>query len=92
MRKAANVALAAVGPLAVALLRFVLPYYTASGNKDAATDIAANPGTESLVLWLGADRRICGRFIREDRPRREVRSRLPRAPADSWPWRSPAPW
>ncbi|WP_344773332.1 hypothetical protein [Nocardioides panacisoli] len=31
----------------------MLPYYTASGNKEAAVDVAANPGTESLVLWFG---------------------------------------
>jgi hypothetical protein len=53
MRRAATIALAAAGPLAVALLRFVLPYYTASGNKEAAVDVAASPGTESAVLWLG---------------------------------------
>jgi len=53
MRKSATIALAAAGPLAVALLRFVLPYYTASGNKEAAVDVAANLGTESAVLWLG---------------------------------------
>jgi hypothetical protein len=52
-RRSATVFLAAVGPLAVALLRFVLPYYTASGNQEAAVDVARHPGTESLVLWLG---------------------------------------
>ena len=53
MRRAATVAVAAIGPLAVAALRLVLPYYTASGNREAAADVAAHPGTESLVLWLG---------------------------------------
>lgn len=53
MRRAATTALAAVGPLAVAALRFVLPYYTASGNKEAAGDVATHLRTESLVLWLG---------------------------------------
>lgn len=52
-RRPATIALAAVGPLAVAVLRFVLPYYTASGNEEAAVDVARSPGTESLVLWLG---------------------------------------
>jgi hypothetical protein len=53
MKKATIIMLAATGPLAVAVLRFVLPYYSASGNKEAAADVAAHPGTESLVLWLG---------------------------------------
>jgi hypothetical protein len=52
-RKSATVVLAAAGPLAVAVLRLVLPYYTASDNQAAAVDVAEHPGTESLVLWLG---------------------------------------
>lgn len=53
MRRAATIALAAVGPLAVAALRFVLPYYTASGNKEAAGDVATHLRAQSSVLWLG---------------------------------------
>lgn len=53
MRRASVVVLAAAGPLAVALLRLVLPYYQASNNTEAAADVVAHPGTESLVLWLG---------------------------------------
>lgn len=53
MRKSMIVTLAVAGPLAVALLRLVLPYYTTSSNTDAAADVAAHPGTESAVLWLG---------------------------------------
>lgn len=53
MKKAVVIGLAAVGPLAVALIRFVLPYYSATDNTRAAADVAAHPGTESAVLWLG---------------------------------------
>lgn len=42
-----------VGPLAVALLRFLLPYYSATGNLASAQAVAAHPGRESAVLWLG---------------------------------------
>ncbi|MGK2875530.1 MAG: hypothetical protein ACSLEW_07795 [Nocardioides sp.] len=53
MRKTAIIALAAAGPLAVAVLRFVLPYSTTSDIDQAAVDVAAEPATQSLVLWLG---------------------------------------
>ena len=53
MKRPLLIALAAAGPLFVAVLRFVLPYYTASDNTAAAADVAAHPGTQSLVLWLG---------------------------------------
>jgi hypothetical protein len=53
MSKTAIIALAAAGPFAVALLRLVLPYYSASDNTQAAVDVAAEQGTQSLVLWLG---------------------------------------
>jgi hypothetical protein len=42
-----------VGPLAIALLRFLLPYYTASTNTAMAADVASAQGRESAVLWLG---------------------------------------
>lgn len=53
MRRASVIALAAAGPLAVALLRLVLPYYSSTGNREAAVAVAANGAAESLVLWLG---------------------------------------
>lgn len=53
MKRLLLIALAAAGPMFVAVLRFVLPYYTATDNAAAAADVAAHPGTQSLVLWLG---------------------------------------
>lgn len=46
------VALAAIGPLAIAAVRAVLPYSTADDPLAAATSAAANPGAQSAVLWL----------------------------------------
>lgn len=40
-----------IGPAAVALLRFVLPYFTT--DQPAAVAVATAPATQSLVLWLG---------------------------------------
>ncbi len=42
-----------VGPLAVAVIRLELPYYHAKTNLAAVQSVAAHPGRESLVLWLG---------------------------------------
>ena len=42
-----------VGPLAVAILRFVLPYYTADGDTATARAVIAHPDRQGLVLWLG---------------------------------------
>lgn len=42
-----------VGPAAVALLRYLLPYYTADTAAAQAAAAAAEPGRESAVLWLG---------------------------------------
>lgn len=42
-----------IGPAAIALLRFVLPYYTDSTSGAMTTSVAAQPGRESAVLWLG---------------------------------------
>ena len=53
MRRAGLVVLAAVGPLAIAVLRLVLPYYSSNDNVQAAADVAAHPDAQSLVLWLG---------------------------------------
>jgi hypothetical protein len=42
-----------VGPVAVALLRFQLPYFTADGGgADVAASVLANPQAQSLVVWL----------------------------------------
>jgi hypothetical protein len=45
------VALAAIGPLAVAALRGVLPYDTGDDPVTAAAKIAAAPGAQDIVLW-----------------------------------------
>jgi hypothetical protein len=42
-----------VGPLCVAVLRYLLPYYTADGSLATVVAVDANPGRESVVLWLG---------------------------------------
>ena len=41
-----------VGPAAIAFLRLLLPYYTASDSADMVADVAAHPGQQSAVLWL----------------------------------------
>ncbi len=40
-----------VGPLAIALVRLVLPYYHASNTKETVTDVLHHQGTQSVVLW-----------------------------------------
>lgn len=42
-----------VGPAAVALLRFVLPYDTVDDDATIVAKVAADPGAQSVVLWLG---------------------------------------
>jgi hypothetical protein len=42
-----------VGPAAIAVLRYVLPYDTVDSTHEIATKVAADPGTQSAVLWLG---------------------------------------
>jgi hypothetical protein len=42
-----------LGPAAVALLRLILPYYTAGSAEETAAEVARHPGTQSAVLWLG---------------------------------------
>ena len=44
--------LAPIGPLAVALLRYVLPYETVDGAGDIVREGYADPDAMSLVLWL----------------------------------------
>jgi hypothetical protein len=41
-----------IGPLAVAILRFALPYNTPDKPAVLVRKIAAHPGQERLVLWL----------------------------------------
>ena len=42
-----------IGPAAVAVLRFVLPYSTVDDGAIIVDKVAAHPGAQSLVLWLG---------------------------------------
>ena len=42
-----------VGPAAVAVLRYVLPYETNDSTAGAVAAIRAHPGTQSAVVWLG---------------------------------------
>ena len=42
-----------VGPVCVGLLRYLLPYFTASESTDVVAAAAAAPGRQSAVLWLG---------------------------------------
>jgi hypothetical protein len=42
-----------LGPLCVGFLRLLLPYYTAGDSTASARAVAAHPGRESAVLWLG---------------------------------------
>lgn len=42
-----------VGPAAVGVLRYVLPYYGATDNADIVLAATRHPGAESAVLWLG---------------------------------------
>jgi len=46
-------ALLPIGPAAVALLRFVLPYDTVDDAATIVRKVSADPGAQSLVLWLG---------------------------------------
>lgn len=42
-----------IGPAAVGLLRYVLPYNTTDDNATVVEKVLAEPGRQSLVLWLG---------------------------------------
>jgi hypothetical protein len=41
-----------LGPLSVAILRGVLPYFSAGDNKETITQTAAHLGRQDAVLWL----------------------------------------
>lgn len=49
----AAVPVAAAGPLAVAVLRGVLPYSTTDDSASMLAHSAASPGAASAVVWLG---------------------------------------
>lgn len=53
MNRRLGLALLALGPVCVGLLRFLLPYYTAADSRASAVAVMAHPGRESAVLWLG---------------------------------------
>lgn len=53
MKRPLLIGLAVVGPVCVALLRFLLPYWGAEQNPEMAAAVAADPGAQSAVLWLG---------------------------------------
>lgn len=53
MKRAAGISLAVIGPCAVGLLRFLLPYYTSTDSTDTARLVAAHPTQQGAVLWLG---------------------------------------
>jgi hypothetical protein len=42
-----------IGPAAVAILRYVLPYGNLDNSASVAAKVVADPGTQSLVVWLG---------------------------------------
>jgi hypothetical protein len=42
-----------IGPLCVAILRFVLPYTTTDSSQDAVRAIAAHQTAQNAVVWLG---------------------------------------
>jgi hypothetical protein len=41
-----------VGPLAIAVVRAILPYTTTDSNTAMAAKVAARQGTQSIVIWL----------------------------------------
>lgn len=52
LRLRAAVLIAPIGPLAIAVLRGILPYDTVDEPTTIAEKIAANPAAQSAVLWL----------------------------------------
>lgn len=41
-----------IGPAAVAVLRYVLPYLTLDDTQQILQQVAADPDRQSLILWL----------------------------------------
>jgi hypothetical protein len=52
VRSVAAVVIAAAGPLAIAVLRLILPYDTTDDAAATAAKVAAAPAVEGAVLWL----------------------------------------
>jgi hypothetical protein len=52
LRSGAAVVIAAVGPLAIAVLRLILPYDTTDDTAATVEKVAAAPAVEGVVLWL----------------------------------------
>lgn len=42
-----------IGPFCIAVLRYLLPYYSADNNLAVVQTVNDHPGRESAVLWLG---------------------------------------
>lgn len=42
-----------IGPAAIAILRFVLPYDTTSSSSEVAREVAAHQTAQNAVVWLG---------------------------------------
>ena len=42
-----------LGPAAIAVLRLVLPYYSANNTAATLAAVEAHPGRQSVVIWLG---------------------------------------
>src|SRR5258706_10931026 len=51
-RRVAAAILLPLGPLSVAILRGVLPYFSAGDSKETITQTAAHLGRQDAVLWL----------------------------------------
>ena len=51
-RRVAAAVLLPLGPLSVAVLRGILPYFSASDSKETITQTAAQLGRQDAVLWL----------------------------------------
>jgi hypothetical protein len=56
LRRASRVLAAVImpiGPIAVAVLRFILPYTTSDNSSDAVREVTAHQTAQSVVVWLG---------------------------------------
>jgi hypothetical protein len=53
VRRLALALLIPIGPLAIAILRAILPYSTTDDSADIVAKVAAHQSAESAVLWLG---------------------------------------
>jgi len=42
-----------IGPAAIGVLRFVIPYFTVDEPSAVAAKVAGNLGAQSIVIWLG---------------------------------------